>query len=83
MAIVVIDSKGRILIPKNIREAVGATTGTAFIARVEENKIILEKIGKPSEKYAGIFKPRKKVPEDLDKVVLEAIEEWWRERGNM
>ncbi|MEX0567762.1 MAG: AbrB/MazE/SpoVT family DNA-binding domain-containing protein [Candidatus Njordarchaeota archaeon] len=83
MAIVVLDDKGRILIPKSIRDAIGAHPGTVFVADFEDDKIVLRKIGRPSEKFAGIFKPKKKIPKDLDKFVIEAMKNWWKKKENM
>ena len=82
MSIVVLDKKGRILIPKDIRESIGAVAGTAFIIRVENDKVILEKLGRPSERFARIFKPKKRVPEDLDEYAVEAIKTWWEKKQN-
>ena len=83
MHVVVLDGKGRILIPKSIRDSIGATVGTAFIVSLEGDKIILRKLGRPSERFAGIFKPKRGVPEDLDRFVIEAMQGWWKKRRNM
>jgi len=83
MAIVVLDRKGRVVIPKRIRDAIGAKEGTLFAVRIEGNRIVFEKIGKPSEKFAGIFRPKREIPEDLDSFVVEAIRAWWKRKESM
>jgi len=80
LAIVVLDKKGRILIPKEIRDSIGADAGSVFIIRLESGKVVLEKVGRPSEVFAGIFKPKETIPENLDKFAEKVIREWWKKK---
>ncbi|MCS7365221.1 MAG: AbrB/MazE/SpoVT family DNA-binding domain-containing protein [archaeon GB-1867-035] len=43
----VVSKKGQVVIPKNIREMLGLTTGTILKVSVEKKKIILEPIEEP------------------------------------
>jgi len=78
MSVVVrIDSKGRILIPKDIREALRIRERQLLRMKVVDDKIILEPIENVTDKYYGIVEV-KKWPRDLDEFLSEAIQEWWR-----
>lgn len=56
--LVKLSSKGQLVIPKPIREALGFLSGMQFQVRVDERKVILEPVdGSPADalyaKYAG------------------------------
>ena len=74
--IVRMDNKGRISIPKAVREALNIKEGQYLRVKVAGNKIILEPIGSYASKYYGMFKV-KKWPKDLDEFVREAMERLW------
>lgn len=76
--IVRIDKKGRVLIPKNIREALGLREKQLLRVKIVDGKLMLEPLGNIADKYYGIIKV-KKWPYDLDEFLIEAIQKWWRE----
>jgi len=75
-AVVRIDDKGRVLIPKNIRESVGVREKSYVRVRVEGKKIVIEPLEPVADKYYGAFKIEK-WPDDLDQFVVEAVKKWW------
>ncbi len=74
-AIVRIDEKGRITIPKHIRESCGLTEGMEVSLRVEGGRVIIEPIRSRADELFGIIKVRS-WPEDLDDYVIEALRRW-------
>ncbi len=80
MYVVQIDSKGRIVIPKEIRERLGLTSGKRLKIVYTNGKIVLEPIESVAEKYYGLFKVNKPLPENLDEFAVRVVEKWWRER---
>ena len=74
-AIVRIDEKGRITIPKHIRESCGLTEGMEVSLRVEGGRVIIELIRSRADELFGIIKVRS-WPEDLDDYVIEALRRW-------
>ncbi|QPG49202.1 AbrB/MazE/SpoVT family DNA-binding domain-containing protein [Saccharolobus solfataricus] len=69
--ILTIDDKGRITIPKEVRELIKSKK---LKLRVEDSKIILEPIVVDVDKYYGIF--RKDLEDvDIDNLLKEAITE--------
>jgi len=77
--VVRIDKKGRVLIPKNIREALGLREKQLLRVKIVDGKLMLEPLDNIADKYYGIIKV-KKWPHDLDEFLIEAIQKWWRER---
>ncbi|ADI32016.1 AbrB/MazE/SpoVT family DNA-binding domain-containing protein [Staphylothermus hellenicus] len=78
MSVVVrVDSKGRIVIPKNIREALGIREKQLLMLRIVDGKIVLEPIGDVADKYYGVVRVEK-WPSDLDEFLAGAVREWWR-----
>ena len=75
-AIVRIDEKGRVLIPKNLRQKVKLKEGSLMLARVEGRKITLEPLESVADKYFGAFKVTR-WPKDLDEFMAEAMRKWW------
>lgn len=73
-----VDKKGRVLIPKRVREAVGLSEDSIVRVRVEGDKIILEKVESAAEKYYGRFKVRR-WPKDLDAALEEMLGRSWEE----
>ena len=50
-----VDERGRIVIPKEVREAIGIASGDEVIIKVENNKAILEKAEDPFEKLQELL----------------------------
>lgn len=74
--IVKVDEKGRIMIPKGLREAVGISEKTLVKVYVKNGKIIVESKGSVADKFFGCFKV-KRWPKNLDEFVSEAVRKWW------
>jgi len=74
-----VDKKGRVVIPKGIRSALGLKPGDRLKVIVRDNLIIMEKVDSIAERYAGAFKSKKSIPEDLDEFLNKVLQEWWRE----
>ena len=55
--------KGQIVIPKEIREKFGIKPGDAVIFRIQDDKVIIEKI---QEKMSEILKNSKQIEKSLD-----------------
>jgi len=78
MTVVVrVDEKGRVVIPKNIREKAKMKEG-GYVKIMAEEKgiIIIEPLEPFADKYFGAFKIDK-WPEDLDEFAVEVIKKWW------
>ncbi len=75
METVKVDKKGRILIPKNIRERTGVKEGSYVKITAEERGILIEPLEAIADKYFGVFEITK-WPEDLDEFVVEVVREW-------
>jgi AbrB family looped-hinge helix DNA binding protein len=71
-----LDEKGRVIIPKKIREAAQLKEGTCFTVKAEGNKIIIEPVESVADKGYGAFKVDK-WPDDLDMFMVEAVGKWW------
>ena len=78
--VVIIDRKGRILLPKKVREMVGLDQGGYVRVKVEGERVIIEPIGSIAEEYFGAYKVGK-WPEDLDSFMVETVRRWWASRG--
>ncbi len=75
-AVVRLDEKGRIIIPKTIRKAARVKPGTLVSIKAKDSTIIIEPAESIAEKYAGTFQISK-WPEDLDEILTEATKKWW------
>jgi len=75
--VVRVDEKGRILIPKSIREATGIRERQLVRIRVVNGKIVLEPLRDVADEFYGAIRVEK-WPRDLDEFVNEAIRRWWR-----
>jgi len=71
-----IDEKGRVLIPKVIRNVLGISTKQLLKISVVGGKIVLEPVKSTADKYFGVVKV-KKWPKDIDEFLSEVIREWW------
>jgi len=79
MEVVKIDKKGRLLIPKKIREATGVREGKFVKIEVREKRIIIEPLESVADKYFGAFRIEK-WPKNLDEFMVEVMKEWWRQK---
>lgn len=75
-AVVRVDEKGRVVIPKNIREKTNIRGGGYVKIMAKEKSIIIEPLKPFADKYFGAFKIDK-WPEDLDEFAVEVIKKWW------
>ncbi|MCX8189446.1 MAG: AbrB/MazE/SpoVT family DNA-binding domain-containing protein [Nitrososphaeria archaeon] len=80
MEVVKVDKKGRIMIPKHIREKVNVKEDNYVKIRVDEKSIIIEPFEPVADKYFAVFKISK-WPEDLDDFVNEVIGKWWTQNA--
>ena len=71
-----VDEKGRVIIPKDIRENAKLKEGGYVTIKAEGKKIIMEPLEPVAEKYYGAFKITK-WPENMDEFVVEVIKTWW------
>lgn len=74
-----IDEKGRIIIPKKIREKAGVRKGSQVKIKADEKGIMIEPLEPTADKYFGAFKIMK-WPEDLDEFVTEVVRKWWTQK---
>jgi AbrB family looped-hinge helix DNA binding protein len=79
MAIVKVDEKGRIVIPRSARKKIELKRDGYVKVVVEDKRIILEPLEPISEKFFGALKIDR-WPEDLDEFVAEVVKKWW-EKG--
>jgi len=71
-----VDEKGRIIIPKNIREAAELKEGSYVTIKSKGKIIIMEPLEPVADKYYGAFKVTK-WPENMDEFIVEVIKKWW------
>jgi len=74
-----VDNKGRLLLPKAIREKSEIKEGTYVKVETEGNRVILESTESPADKYRGLFKVET-LPEDLDRYVEGEILKKWLQK---
>jgi AbrB family looped-hinge helix DNA binding protein len=71
-----IDEKGRIIIPKIIRETAQLKEGSYVTIKAKGKTIIMEPLEPVADKYYGAFKIAK-WPENMDEFIVEVIKKWW------
>jgi AbrB family looped-hinge helix DNA binding protein len=71
-----VDEKGRIIIPKNIRETVNLKEGSYVTIKAKGKTITMEPLEPVADKYYGAFKIAK-WPENMDEFIVEVIKKWW------
>jgi AbrB family looped-hinge helix DNA binding protein len=74
-----LDEKGRIRIPKQIREAAKLTEGAYVNIKAKGKTIIIEPAEPVADKYYGAFKVEK-WPDDLDEFIGEVMQKQWKHR---
>lgn len=74
--VVRVDEKGRVVIPKSIREKAKMRKGGYVKVTAKEKSIIMEPLEPFADKYFGAFQIDK-WPEDLDEFAVEVIKKWW------
>jgi len=75
-AAVKVDEKGRIVIPKEIRETAKLKEGSYVTIKTKGRTIIMEPLEPVADKYYGAFKITK-WPENIDEFTVEVMKKWW------
>lgn len=75
-----VDRKGRVLIPKRLRERVGLREGWYARVRAQGRRLVIEPVEPVADKYYGVFRVER-WPEDLDEFLAEVVGKWWREKS--
>ena len=78
--IVYVDGRGRITIPRELRDKLKVKKGMSFEVSYEDGEIILRPLKSIADRYYKIYKVDR-WPEDLDEFIVEAMNRWWRENG--
>jgi len=71
-----IDEKGRVMIPKDIRETAKLRKGSYVNVKAKGKAVIIESAEPVADKYYGAFKVAK-WPEDMDEFMVEVVKKWW------
>ncbi len=71
-----VDEKGRILIPKSLRNKAKLKEGGYVKVETNGKVIIIEPLEPIADKYFGAFKVEK-WPEDLDEFIIKVMKKWW------
>jgi AbrB family looped-hinge helix DNA binding protein len=75
-----LDDKGRVRIPKQIREVAQLKEGSCVNIKAKGKTIIIELAEPVADKYYGVFTVEK-WPEDMDRLVEEEMQKRWKQRG--
>ena len=79
-ATVKVDEKGRVMIPKDIREAAELKKGSYVNVKAKGKVVVIEPWEAVADKYYGFFKIAK-WPKDVDEFMVEVVGKWWVDRG--
>ena len=71
-----VDEKGRVIIPKSIREIANLKEGSCVTIKAKGKTIILEPVEPVADKFFGAFKVTK-WPENIDDFTAEVLQKWW------
>jgi AbrB family looped-hinge helix DNA binding protein len=71
-----IDEKGRVMIPKDVREAAKLKRGSYVHIKAKGKAVIIESAEPVADKYYGAFKIAE-WPEDMDEFMVEVVKKWW------
>ncbi|MEM2122198.1 MAG: AbrB/MazE/SpoVT family DNA-binding domain-containing protein [Candidatus Bathyarchaeia archaeon] len=74
-----VDEKGRLTIPKGLRDETGLKEGRYVKIRIFEKGIFIEPLEPVADKYFGAFKVTK-WPEELDEFTVKVMREWWTKK---
>jgi AbrB family looped-hinge helix DNA binding protein len=80
MEIAKVDEKGRVLIPKSLRDKAEVKEGSYVKVKTNGKNIIIEPLEPIANKYFGAFKIVK-WPEDLDEFVVKVMKKWWTQKA--
>ena len=80
MEVTKVDEKGRVVIPKGLREKAKVKKGSYVRIQTDGKNIIIEPLGPIADKYFGAFKVTK-WPEDLDEFMAEVMRRWWSQKA--
>jgi AbrB family looped-hinge helix DNA binding protein len=75
-----LDEKGRIRIPKSIRETTQLKEGSYVTIKTKGKTIIMEPTEPAADKYYGAFKVAQ-WPEDLDQFAEKAVQKQWTQKN--
>jgi AbrB family looped-hinge helix DNA binding protein len=75
-----LDKKGRVMIPKALRDKAQLKEGSHVRVKADGRKIVIEPLGPIADKYFGTFKITR-WPEDLDEFVAKVMGEWWTQKA--
>lgn len=75
-----LDEKGRVRIPRKLREAAELKEGSCVNIKAKGKTIIIEPIEPVADKYYGAFKVEK-WPEDIGDYAKEVIQKQWKQRA--
>jgi len=78
--VVKVDEKGRIVIPRTLREKTEMKEGSYVKVTAREKSIVIEPLQPIAEKYFGAFQITR-WPKDLDEFIVEVLKEWWRPKS--
>ena len=71
-----VDDKGRVIIPKSLREKAKVKKGGYVRMRAEGETIVIEPVESIADKYYGAFEIEK-WPDELDDFIVEVMRRWW------
>lgn len=80
METVKVDEKGRVIIPKHLREKAKVKEGGYVKMKTDGKTIIIEPVESVADKYYGAFKIEK-WPEELDEFIVKVMKKWWTEKA--
>lgn len=70
-----VDEKGRLVIPKDVRERLGLTAGKKVRVRVAGKSLVIEAVESVANEYLGKFKIVS-WPKDLDEFTVPVMRKW-------
>ena len=80
MEIAKVDEKGRVVIPKRLRDKAEVKEGSYVKVKANGKNIIIEPLEPIANKYFGAFKIVK-WPEDLDEFAVKVMKKWWTQKA--